>query len=65
MGDRIAVMRHGRILQQGTPEELYDHRTDPHEWNNLAGNPEFAQTLMNMRKSLTSSKTQAGSRRRE
>jgi iron(III) transport system ATP-binding protein len=25
MGDRIAVMRAGRILQQGTPEELYDH----------------------------------------
>lgn len=24
MGDRIAVMRDGRILQQGTPEELYD-----------------------------------------
>ena len=25
LGDRIAVMRDGRILQQGTPEELYDH----------------------------------------
>ena len=24
LGDRIAVMRDGRILQQGTPEELYD-----------------------------------------
>jgi iron(III) transport system ATP-binding protein len=24
MGDRIAVMREGRILQVGTPEELYD-----------------------------------------
>jgi iron(III) transport system ATP-binding protein len=24
MGDRIAAMRDGRILQQGTPEELYD-----------------------------------------
>ncbi len=24
MGDRIAVMRDGRIVQQGTPEELYD-----------------------------------------
>ena len=22
-------------------EELYDHRQDPHEWNNLASNPEF------------------------
>jgi iron(III) transport system ATP-binding protein len=25
MGDRIGVMRDGRIVQQGTPEELYDH----------------------------------------
>ncbi len=25
MGDRIAVMRDGQILQQGTPEELYDN----------------------------------------
>jgi arylsulfatase A-like enzyme len=23
-------------------EELYDHRGDPHEWNNLAGDPRFA-----------------------
>ena len=22
-------------------EELYDHQTDPHEWNNLAGDPTF------------------------
>ena len=25
MGDRIAVMNHGRLEQVGTPEELYDH----------------------------------------
>ncbi len=25
LGDRIGVMRDGRILQQGTPEELYDN----------------------------------------
>jgi arylsulfatase A-like enzyme len=25
-------------------EELYDHRTDPHEWTNLAESPEHART---------------------
>jgi arylsulfatase A-like enzyme len=24
-------------------EELYDHRSDPNEWNNLASQPEFRQ----------------------
>ena len=28
MGDRIAVMRHGTIVQQGTPEELYNAPAD-------------------------------------
>ncbi len=28
LGDRIAVMRDGRIVQQGTPEELYDGPRD-------------------------------------
>ena len=27
MSDRIAVMRHGRIEQLGTPEDLYEHPT--------------------------------------
>lgn len=26
-------------------EELYDHKSDPHEWNNLAGNPEYAAII--------------------
>jgi hypothetical protein len=26
-------------------EELYDHRTDPNEWTNLAGYPRFAQVI--------------------
>ena len=30
------------VLTRTGVEELYDHRTDPHEWNNLAGDPEYA-----------------------
>jgi len=28
MGEEIAVMRDGRVVQQGTPDELYDHPRD-------------------------------------
>ena len=28
-------------------EELYDHRTDPEEWHNLAGNPKYAKIKRN------------------
>ena len=33
-------------------EELYDMRTDPHEWRNLAADKRFAQTIANLRKRL-------------
>jgi multiple sugar transport system ATP-binding protein len=28
MGDRVAVMRHGRLIQVDTPQALYEHPTD-------------------------------------
>jgi arylsulfatase A-like enzyme len=33
-------------------EELYDHKTDPNEWTNLAGRPEYASVLADHRKWL-------------
>jgi iduronate 2-sulfatase len=33
-------------------EELYDHRNDPHEWENLASNPEYNARLASFRKQL-------------
>jgi choline-sulfatase len=33
-------------------EELYDHQSDEHEWNNLAGNPEYAAVIAEHRRWL-------------
>jgi uncharacterized sulfatase len=32
--------------------ELYDHASDPHEWKNLAGQPQFADTVSRLHKLL-------------
>jgi choline-sulfatase len=45
--------RHWRYcLWAGGKEELYDHRTDPHEWHNLAGNRERAKMKQELREEL-------------
>lgn len=45
----------GETMFQPKPvEELYDLRNDPDELNNLAGNPEYAGILDNMRNTLKS-----------
>jgi uncharacterized sulfatase len=41
-------------------EELYDHKTDPHEWQNLAGKPEFADEVGRLRKVLLAESKPAG-----
>jgi len=35
-------------------EELYDHKKDPNEWINLAGNTEYEKTKMQLCKGLMS-----------
>ena len=42
--------RYIRYLEGG--EELYDHRSDPNEWKNLASDPAYAETLAAMRAKL-------------
>ena len=34
-------------------EELCDHAEDPNEWNNLAGNPKYANAKRRLREELT------------
>ena len=43
-------------------EELYDHRSDPHEWTNLADAPEFAAVKAELANYLP--QTDAPSRRK-
>jgi arylsulfatase A-like enzyme len=62
--DRPALMTYGRgnhavrstrwryIRYADGTEELYDHERDPHEWTNLAEEPEHAATLARHRRWL-------------
>jgi uncharacterized sulfatase len=36
--------------------ELYDHTTDPHEWQNLAKDPRYAKTVSDMKKLMPRTK---------
>jgi len=50
--ENVSVKTHQwRYIQyaQGE-EELYDHLTDPHEWNNLAGTKKYESVLRKLRK---------------
>jgi arylsulfatase A-like enzyme len=47
------TVQQARIFQQPRPpEELYDVVSDPHEVNNLATNPRYAKTLVELRAKL-------------
>lgn len=48
----ITSERYRYIHYADGSEELYDMQNDPHEWNNLAQNPEYASVLAEHRKWL-------------
>ena len=49
-----------RRYQHRPGVELYDVTKDPHEWNNLAGNPEYAKIEAELRKQLDAWMTSQG-----
>lgn len=54
-GDQVPSLRDERwryILNRNGLEELYDHDQDPHEWDNVSGDPSNAQTIEVMRRYL-------------
>ncbi|MCA9023492.1 MAG: DUF4976 domain-containing protein, partial [Planctomycetaceae bacterium] len=42
------------IRYQDGSEELYDHKTDPMEWKNLADDPQYAEVKQRLAKSFPS-----------
>lgn len=58
--DKIAEMQHYSVRTRDFRyvrynngfEELYDHRQDPHEWDNLVGRPEYEATRRELRAKL-------------
>lgn len=49
-GEYAIINRDWRYIRYGDDgQELYDLSTDPHEWNNLAGLPEYADVIAEMR----------------
>ncbi|OUT58611.1 MAG: hypothetical protein CBB71_12900 [Rhodopirellula sp. TMED11] len=50
-GNHAVRTDHWRYIHYANgDEELYDHRIDPNEWNNLAADPSFQQTLESLRR---------------
>ena len=48
---RVRALCAGARVADGG-EELYDHKTDPHEWRNLAGDPSLAKVKSRLAKHL-------------
>ncbi len=40
------------VLTRTGAEELYDHRDDPHEWHNLAADPQYAEKKAELKSEL-------------
>jgi arylsulfatase A-like enzyme len=48
----VRSKRYRYIVYEDGSEELYDHQKDKWEWHNLAGDPEYAHIIMEMRKGI-------------
>lgn len=48
----VRSRRYRYTLCAGGQEELYDHARDPHEWDNLAADPEYADVKARLRREL-------------
>ena len=48
----VRTERYRYIKYQDGSEELYDHKTDPNEWNNLAGKSEFSELKKKLQEHL-------------
>ena len=57
-GNNFAVQteRYRYISYEDGSEELYDHQKDPHEWNNLAKNPETEEIRQKLKSQLPRSR---------
>ena len=52
-GNHSIRTEHWRYIKHSNgEEELYDHRVDPNEWNNLAGDPKYAEIIAEHRRFL-------------
>jgi len=52
MNHAVRTSRWRYIRYRDGSEELYDHEKDPREWNNLAGNNKYAETIRDLRRFL-------------
>jgi len=48
----LEYAQENNILAVSSTEELYDHDSDPWEWNNLAGSPAYANVIGEFQKWL-------------
>jgi hypothetical protein len=52
-GNYAIISQRYRFIQYNDgSEEFYDHAKDPHEWNNLAKNPEYAEAVRQHRRQV-------------
>src|ERR1700759_5088228 len=62
LGDRIGIMRNGRLLQMGTPDQIYNRPADPFVANFTGATNELAGTLVEIAGEFGAVETGSGHR---